>query len=132
MPLKLPNLSVIFLTGALASASAAAHMWQQDLERFPIARLSLYSIEIRSTGQTATILDPDGYLHTVKEGDWVGQTPEGHTSVYCVTRQRIYLEIVEIGSDGNYYAQALQWVPGQRPAPFSDSKWPKGCKQYKR
>ena len=108
-------------------------MWKEDLERFPLSRLSLYSIEIRSSGRTATILDPDGYLHTIKQIDHIGQVQGGYSSIECVTRKRLIISVVEPDLDpaspshGGYLEHFLQWEPQKRPVPIDQAHLPKGC-----
>lgn len=116
------------------SLPVAAHTWKQDLERFPLERLSLYSIEIRSSGKTATILDPDGYLHTVKEVDSIGKTTAGYTYVACIIPTQLILGVVlpdpnppQDEAGPQFVERYLTWIPQQQPAPITQQRLPKGC-----
>lgn len=86
----------------LSAPETLASRQKSSLERFETTKLQVYTIPAaRSDGSRfAYILDPDGYVHHVEVGEYVGNS-EGRVS--RITESEVVL--VELKKDGASYRE---------------------------
>lgn len=72
---------------------------REPLEEFPLDSLKMAGILERDGQRWALIRDPDGTIHRVQEGNYLGQN---HGEILTITEQRV--EILELvrGQDGGW------------------------------
>ena len=70
----LPRVVLVSLALAFMATprEAAADRQLNSLEKFPISKLKIWHVRRDPCGYHAAVLDPEGYVHTVMAGDYMG------------------------------------------------------------
>lgn len=93
----LRKIALMFVLSALFSSSALAHRERYYLEKFPITRISIVRIVHEKGRSFAYVRDPEGYLHHVEVGEYIGDK-EG--KVLSIDDCGVHLSEIGVGSDG--------------------------------
>lgn len=81
----------------LLSPKSQAERIRESLEQFDLASLRLYEVYKDKCGMLASILDPNGYVHTVRRGNYVGKN---FGMIMRISKNKIFLrEVYLAGPD---------------------------------
>lgn len=83
----------------VSTTTAQASRQRHALERYPTDDLTYWSYMPSECGAVAFVSDPDGYLHRVAVGDYMG---DAHGRVVAITATRIRLVELFRSDDGEW------------------------------
>ena len=90
---------VLLLATVFVNPSFASR-YQYSLQRFNTGNLTVFTTVIKEDGcKYGVILDPDGYLHTVILGDYIGKN---NGKVISITKDGVEVEEVHAAGEGNW------------------------------
>ncbi|MCA9233293.1 MAG: pilus assembly protein PilP [Planctomycetales bacterium] len=95
---------------------------RQALERFQLGELSYLGYEYGHREPVARVRDPDGYVHTVLEGNYLGK--KGGVVVQITIHRMI---VSEVHSDGSGWGESRHYLQaedrkGESPSPLEGTE----------
>lgn len=117
--MNLANILVatVFLLGVPSSAKATRERY--SLEAYELSSLTLRSVYFKGLGKPyALVRDPNGYLHRVFKGDYVGKN---FGWVVAITRRGIKLKEVYQSQDGEW-EERTAWLLKPDDSAWTPSK----------
>ena len=116
------NLANIFLVSVLVFAlpnQAMATRERYSLEAYELSSLTMHSVYFKGLGKPyAFVRDPNGYLHRVFKGDYVGKN---FGWVVAITRRGIKLKEVYQSQDGEW-EERTAWLLKPDDSAWTPSK----------
>lgn len=95
---------IVFVSLILFSSESQAERTKESLEQFDLASLRILGVHKEKCGMHASILDPNGYLHTVRKGNYAGKNSG---MIVRISKSKIYVKEVYLAAPGDWQERVV-------------------------